>query len=170
MDDGTAMMLRRKWNRTCDPPWSERELQHKISEARRSGTAVRWGAHTNETREWRPAFRAVVPPTIVRPPTPGEGAAQRLIGALLDAPPLFEREDVIAALVTVDGPLALAVAATRSDSETEVIERMPAALKAFAESRLKEPMYTTVDEAARWFHHYLRTWRRVRRITATEAA
>lgn len=169
LDDGTAMMLLREWNRTCDPPWSERELQHKVSEARRSGTAVRWGAHTNDSRSWQSAPRLVAP-AIVRPQNPGDGAAQGFIGALLDAPPLFEREDVLEALSTIDGPLVIAIAATRCDSETEVLERMPAPLRSFAEARLREPVHQTVDEAARWFHHYLRTWRRVRRVTSPEAA
>jgi len=35
LDPGTALDLLREWNRTCDPPWTERELAHKIRSADR---------------------------------------------------------------------------------------------------------------------------------------
>lgn len=33
LDPATALELLREWNSTCDPPWSERELVHKIRSA-----------------------------------------------------------------------------------------------------------------------------------------
>ena len=33
------------WSQSCEPPWSESELRHKLDEARTKGTAVAWGAH-----------------------------------------------------------------------------------------------------------------------------
>jgi hypothetical protein len=33
LDTSTALALLREWNRTCDPPWTERDLAHKIREA-----------------------------------------------------------------------------------------------------------------------------------------
>lgn len=56
LDDGMAILLLLEWNRTCQPPWTERELQHKVSEARRAGTAVEWGAHLKD--DWKPPARA----------------------------------------------------------------------------------------------------------------
>jgi hypothetical protein len=37
LDEATAFALLTEWNRTCQPPWSARELAHKIKEAARSG-------------------------------------------------------------------------------------------------------------------------------------
>jgi hypothetical protein len=37
LDPATAFSLMTAWNRTCQPPWSARELAHKISEAGRVG-------------------------------------------------------------------------------------------------------------------------------------
>lgn len=45
LDDDQALTLLREWNTTCQPPWSERELAHKVREARERGTAVRVGQH-----------------------------------------------------------------------------------------------------------------------------
>ena len=33
LDDETALSLLNEWNATCQPPWSEKELRHKIKEA-----------------------------------------------------------------------------------------------------------------------------------------
>ncbi len=33
LDRGSALELLREWNQSCDPPWSERELEHKIDSA-----------------------------------------------------------------------------------------------------------------------------------------
>jgi hypothetical protein len=38
LDDDTAYTLLARWNQTCQPPWTERELRRKISEARKRGT------------------------------------------------------------------------------------------------------------------------------------
>ena len=37
LDDDDALMLLRRWNAGCQPPWSERELVDKIARARRYG-------------------------------------------------------------------------------------------------------------------------------------
>lgn len=37
LDDATAFMLLWEWNLTCDPPWTERDIRRKISEARNKG-------------------------------------------------------------------------------------------------------------------------------------
>ena len=39
LDDGTVRALLGEWNATCDPPWSDRELDHKIAEAKKSTRA-----------------------------------------------------------------------------------------------------------------------------------
>src|SRR6476469_5594880 len=43
LSDTDALDLLREWNRThCQPPWTEKELKHKISDARRrAGGQVR---------------------------------------------------------------------------------------------------------------------------------
>lgn len=38
LDDDTAFALLARWNATCRPPWTERELRRKIREARSRGT------------------------------------------------------------------------------------------------------------------------------------
>lgn len=40
LDDSTAFDLLREWNGTCKPPWSDRELQHKVTSSRRDGQMV----------------------------------------------------------------------------------------------------------------------------------
>jgi hypothetical protein len=63
LDDDAAYSLLCEWNRTCDPPWSERDLRRKIHEARQKGSRVEWGAHL---RDDRPApsstYRNDIPP------------------------------------------------------------------------------------------------------------
>lgn len=38
LDDATAYALLSRWNQTCLPPWTERDLRRKISQAREKGT------------------------------------------------------------------------------------------------------------------------------------
>lgn len=38
LDDSTAYALLARWNQTCQPPWSERDLRRKIQQARERGT------------------------------------------------------------------------------------------------------------------------------------
>jgi hypothetical protein len=45
LSDDDAFELLSDWNQTCDPPWRESELRHKLSEARTKGTAVEFGQH-----------------------------------------------------------------------------------------------------------------------------
>jgi predicted P-loop ATPase len=41
LDDGTALMLLREYNTRCDPQWTDRELEHKVADARRSAKVGR---------------------------------------------------------------------------------------------------------------------------------
>jgi hypothetical protein len=50
LDVHTALALLGEWNTTCQPPWTEHELIHKVIEARDRGRAVEWGAHLNAPR------------------------------------------------------------------------------------------------------------------------
>jgi hypothetical protein len=45
LDDELAIALLNEWNAQCVPPWSERELRHKVKQAREHGQAVEWGQH-----------------------------------------------------------------------------------------------------------------------------
>ena len=47
-DEAAMQLLEEDYNPRCEPPWSERELQHKVKEARERGTAVEWGKHLKE--------------------------------------------------------------------------------------------------------------------------
>lgn len=160
LDDGTAMSILCEWNRTCDPPWSERELAHKIREARRAGTAVAWGAHT---RSDRPMLYRVPAPAVAPRTNPGDGAALGLLGTLLDVPDLFDVPEVIDRLADVEGTLALAIAAARSDEVVAVVERTPESMRDFVSRRLANPEYTTMEDALRWFTHYARAFARAKR-------
>lgn len=51
LDDVTAFeLLATEYSPRCQPPWSKRELEHKVSEARKKGTAVVWGQHLRDER------------------------------------------------------------------------------------------------------------------------
>lgn len=168
LDDGTAMMLLREWNRTCDPPWTERELQHKVYEARAKGTAVRWGAHTREERPFQPR---VVAPAIAPRQNPGDGAALGLLGAIVDVPEIADDPLVAARLNDLDGTLLLAVAAVRADDGIEqAIARTPEPYRRFVAARIVEPVYGDPEEATRWFMHYAKALTRARRATQKEVA
>lgn len=166
LDDGTAMSLLCEWNRTCSPPWSERELQHKIREARKAGTAVEMGAHLRDDRaaSFRPV--AVAPRIAPRPPQ-GDGAALGFLGALLDVPGLFDMPEVVAMLEIVDGLLALAVVAAQADDAATVIERTPESMRDFVARRIAAPEHTTPAEALRWLTHYWRALDRAKRRRAS---
>lgn len=160
LDDGTALWLLSEWNRTCEPPWSERELQHKIREARTAGTAVSWGAHTRQEQPYRPIVRA---PRVAKVPPQGDGAGLGLLGMLLDMPNLFDRPEIVEQLSVAEGDLALAIAAARSDEVSVVVDRTPASLRDFVSSRLAHPQCDNFEEAAALFAHYHRALTRARR-------
>ena len=166
LDDGTAMSLLCEWNRSCSPPWSERELQHKIREARMAGTAVEMGAHLRDDRAapFRPM--AVAPRIALRLPQ-GDGAALGFLGALLDVPSLFDMPEVLAMLNGIDGALALAVAAAQAEDVAAVVDRTPEPMRDFAARRLAAPEYTTPEEALRWLTHYGRALDRAKRKRAS---
>lgn len=166
LDDGAAMSLLCEWNRMCSPPWSERELQHKIREARTAGTAVEWGAHTRSDRPMPFRLVASAPRVAPRPP-PGDGAALGFLGALLDAPSLFDMPEVIAILNGIDGDLALAVVAAQADEVAAVIERTPESMRGFVAKRLEAPEHATGEEALRWLTHYGRAIDRAKRRRAS---
>jgi len=44
LDDHEALYVLNEWNNTCDPPWSDRDLLHKINDARTKGTSPEIGA------------------------------------------------------------------------------------------------------------------------------
>jgi len=50
LSDDEALPLLLEWNQTCQPPWDESDLRHKLSEAREKGTAVEWGQHLRPDR------------------------------------------------------------------------------------------------------------------------
>jgi len=47
LEPDVALGLLHEWNRDCVPPWSERDLRHKVKEAVRRGR-MPWGAMLNE--------------------------------------------------------------------------------------------------------------------------
>jgi hypothetical protein len=51
LDESSALLLLREWNLTCEPPWNEKELRHKVEEASKV-LAVEWGEHLQD--EWAP--------------------------------------------------------------------------------------------------------------------
>jgi hypothetical protein len=54
LDETTAFALLSAWNRTCEPPWSARELAHKIKEAARRGQMA-FGCLADRQRDGRAA-------------------------------------------------------------------------------------------------------------------
>ncbi len=52
-DEVALMLLTEDYNPRCEPPWSERELTHKVKEARERGTAVETGKHLKEVARER---------------------------------------------------------------------------------------------------------------------
>ena len=55
LSDGDAMALLREWNGThCQPPWTEKELAHKLKDARRVATG-----EPHHAIQPKPAFRVV---------------------------------------------------------------------------------------------------------------
>ncbi len=50
LDERSALCVLAEWNAKCEPPWSERELAHKIRQAARHGSAVSWGQHLRGSR------------------------------------------------------------------------------------------------------------------------
>lgn len=56
LDRETALGLLREWNTTCQPPWSDRELQHKVDSALKNSTNR--GYLLREDRPERPDRRA----------------------------------------------------------------------------------------------------------------
>ena len=50
LSEDVALSLLLKWNQSCQPPWSEQELRHKLSEASTKGTAVEIGQHLRQAK------------------------------------------------------------------------------------------------------------------------
>ena len=165
LPDGAAMMLLSEWNRTCDPPWSERELRHKIHEARTRGTAVRWGAHTQNEQPFRPR---IVPPQVAPRQVPGDGAVLGLLGTIVDVPAIVDDPAVAARLDGLNGDFLLTIAAVRrANGHEDMIGRTPEPFRAFVTRRVTEPVYHDAEDAVQWFMHYARVVAKTRRATQT---
>jgi len=55
LSDGDAMRLLAEWNSThCQPPWTEKDLAHKLADAHRAA-----GLERREVRQDKPAVRVV---------------------------------------------------------------------------------------------------------------
>lgn len=63
LSDSDAMRLMADWNSKCQPPWTEAELEHKISDARAKGTAA-------DADQWLPPAPAAAPPPSSRQAPP----------------------------------------------------------------------------------------------------
>lgn len=101
LGDGDALRLLEDWNRThCEPTWTERELAHKLADARRKA-----GGQVRTVRQPTPAVRLVWKITRKTPsepvkPTPEPTAAMeppRLItsdrfGEVVDSWPLCNHD------------------------------------------------------------------------------
>jgi hypothetical protein len=59
--DRALAILREEYSPRCVPPWSERELEHKIAGAMKS-ERVPFGFLLNDNREWRPRSHQLPPP------------------------------------------------------------------------------------------------------------
>lgn len=59
--DRTLALLLEEFNPRCEPPWSERELEHKAAGAVKS-ERVPYGFLLKEDREWRPRAHRLPPP------------------------------------------------------------------------------------------------------------
>lgn len=44
LDEDHAMLALEEWNRACKPPWTDRELRHKVRSASRDARGIPWGA------------------------------------------------------------------------------------------------------------------------------
>lgn len=44
-DEAALQLLEEEYNPRCDPPWSRKELEHKVRQAREKGTAIEFGSH-----------------------------------------------------------------------------------------------------------------------------
>jgi hypothetical protein len=66
LSDGDALALLREWNPRCQPPWSERELAHKVSSARSTPSTNAHGYLLGDTGHQFPTVTLSAPP----PPKP----------------------------------------------------------------------------------------------------
>jgi len=85
LSDGEAMALLRDWNGThCQPPWTEKELAHKLASARsKAGGQVRpaWQPKPAERVVWKivrkqPAATPAEPVKPIAPPQPPAATAE----------------------------------------------------------------------------------------------
>jgi len=74
----TSLVLFREWNQTCQPPWSEREIEHKIDDA------AKQGGPRNYLRNIVPSkWESVDVPAYKEPVGPTKG--QPLVTSMVDA-------------------------------------------------------------------------------------
>jgi hypothetical protein len=84
LSDGDAMMLMRDYNRRCDPPWTEKELAHKLKGARRvTGGQIRTF----------PQPKVAVRVTWKIEPKPPKQAPEERIDPLVGLPPAERTEN-----------------------------------------------------------------------------
>lgn len=84
LSDGDALRLLEDWNRThCQPPWTEKELAHKLADARR-----RAGGQVRAVRQYKPAVRVIWKIERKTPAPPAEPVK------LPDAPPAADVQPV----------------------------------------------------------------------------
>ena len=93
LGDSDAMSLLNEYNRRCSPPWSEKELAHKLADARR-----RAGGQVRTYHQAAPAIRLVLP--MRKPTLPVRAAVVAVAAPVVAAPPV-----AVAAPVVVDATL-----------------------------------------------------------------
>lgn len=92
LSEADARDVLSSWNARCEPPWSDRELAHKISEAARVG-ALPWGKMLLETA--KPEPKEEKPPESKRSPAPSPASRVR---ALAELGPVLRMPTTIATL------------------------------------------------------------------------
>ena len=109
LGDGDALSLLQEFNRRCSPPWTEKELRHKLADARRAaGSQVRqWHRHATPTPAvrvvWRSAPRPMAEPAPPLAPEPNLTSSQNYNEAPHPTnPPLADR--ALPAMPDFDGP------------------------------------------------------------------
>lgn len=64
LDDRAAFALLSEWNERCEPPWTERELTHKLEDARKVATpGAMLAKHEDNSSRWTPPSSASSTPT-----------------------------------------------------------------------------------------------------------
>ena len=101
LPDGDAMALILEWNRSCQPPWSERELRHKVESATRATHAQPRGhlLGSGELPAWRGRNQNAAPAPTRPVPLDPTAAAERCLNGFRCS----EMELAEASSVRIDG-------------------------------------------------------------------